>query len=297
MITVAYVNFWKDPNNDRYFSKFIEYNIGPVKEVDCNNNPDILIASCCGNISKIDRIKSKCKIFFYGENLNRYPPYNNDSLLYNTFDLIVGFKYTDLSKKQIRFPLWLIYYKYYNYNEDDNILKYIQNKYDLNVKKDKVLCSVISRHDRGGQRTKIYDEISKYGIVKSPGIYRQNMAPIGNTANDKVNFISSSLFNICPENSEYEGYCTEKIFQAFEGGTIPLYWGMSFPEPEIINRNKYCFCNVHNRDDLKNTIYYAVNNPDSYIEGNIFKEKSHYTIKECYDTLVTQINIKLSRYY
>ena len=42
------------------------------------------------------------QLFFYGENLNRFPPYNNDKLLYETFDLIVGFKYNDLSKKQIR---------------------------------------------------------------------------------------------------------------------------------------------------------------------------------------------------
>lgn len=292
MITVAYINFWKDPNNDRYFSRFIEHNIGPVKEIDYRNNPDILIASCCGNINIIHNIKSKCKMFFYGENLDRYSPYNNYSLLYNTFDLIVGFKHTDLSKKQIRFPLWLIYYKYYNYNEDDNILKYIQNSYDLNIKKEKSLCSIISRHDRGGQRTKIYDEISKYGVVKSPGIYRKNMAPIGNTAKDKINFISCTLFNICPENSEYEGYCTEKIFQALEAGTIPLYWGIGIPEPEVINKNKYCFCNVNNQDELTRTISDAFKNSEKYIEGNIFKENAHLIIKDYYDVLVTQIKNK-----
>ena len=48
-----------------------------------------------------------------------------------------------------------------------------------------------------------------------------------------------------------EGYFTEKIFQAFEGGTIPLYWSIGFPEPDIINKNKYCFCDVKNKEELE----------------------------------------------
>ena len=60
MITIAHVNFWKDPNWKQISSKFIEENIGPVQEVHYKNNPDILIASCCGNIGALDEIKSKC---------------------------------------------------------------------------------------------------------------------------------------------------------------------------------------------------------------------------------------------
>lgn len=36
---------------------------------------------------------------------------------------------------------------------------------------------------------------------------------------------------------KYIIYFTEKIFQALEGGTIPIYWAIDFPEPEIINKN------------------------------------------------------------
>lgn len=43
-------------------------------------------------------IMLRCKIFYYGENLTKYHPYNNDMLLQNTFDLIIGFKYTNLEK-------------------------------------------------------------------------------------------------------------------------------------------------------------------------------------------------------
>lgn len=295
MITLAYINYWNDPNNDNYFTKFIEENIGPVKRVNPTENPDILIASCMGNIKNVQNIRAKCKLFYYGENLNRYPPYNNDKLLYDTFDLIVGFKNTDLSKKQIRFPLWLIYYNYYKYNENDNILTYIQNKYTENIKKPKdIFGSIIARHDRGGQRASICNEISKYGVIKSPGTYRKNARSIGNTPNDKIKYISGGTYNICPENSAYEGYFTEKIFQAFEGGTIPLYWAADLPEPEIINKNKYCFCDINNKEALKGSIHNTCTNPNQYIDGDLFTKNAGEKIQLFYSTLLENILLKIN---
>ena len=35
----------------------------------------------------------------------------------------------------------------------------------------------------------------------------------------------------------FEGYFTEKIFQSFEGGCIPVYWAVGRPEPDIINED------------------------------------------------------------
>ena len=294
MITIAYINYWNDPQNDNYFTKFIEENIGPVKKVNPGDYPDILIASCMGNINNVRNIKVKCKIFYYGENLNRYPPYNNDKLLYDTFDLIVGFKNTDLSKKQIRFPLWLMYYHYYKYNENDNILSYIQNKYNENIKKQKEFFgTIIARHDHGGQRTLICNELSKYGDIKAPGTYRKNTQSIGNTHDDKINYISRGTYNICPENSCYERYFTEKIFQAFEGGTIPLYWAVDLPEPEIINKNKYCFCDVNNKEALEKSIEYVCKNLNQYIEGELFTKNAGEKIQLFYSILLENIMLCL----
>jgi hypothetical protein len=294
MITIAYINYWKDSNNDNYFTKFIAHNIGQVQTVHFNTNPDILISSCMGNINNVRNVKAKCKLFFYGENLNRYPPYNNDKLLQDTFDLIVGFKATDLTKKQIRFPLWLIYYKYYKYADNDNILNYIQNKYNENIKKEKQLyATIVANHDRGGQRTIIYNELSKYGDIKSPGKYHQNTTSIGKKPEDKINYISNGTYNICPENSAYEGYFTEKIFQAFEGGTIPLYWAVDLPESNIINKNKYCFCDINNKDKLEQSIHNVLNNPKQYIEGKLFTDNSAEYVQLFYSSLLDNILLKL----
>ena len=284
MITIAYINFWRDSKNQDYFTKFIEKNIDKVKVINPNQNPDILISSCFGSISRIKNLNAKCKLFYYGENLNRYPPYNNDKLLTENFDLIVGFRNTDLSKKLIRFPLWLINYPYYSYNENDNILRYIQNKYNENIKKKDFFATIISRHDRGGQRTIIFNELLKYGNIKSPGKFNNNTTPIGNSYSDRINYLSKGIYNICPENSCYEGYFTEKIFQAFESGNIPLYWAIDYPEINIINKNKYCFCDIKNKEILQKQINAVVINKEKYIEGSLFKETDE--IKLFYDTLL-----------
>lgn len=288
-ITLSYVNYWTDSKNDNYLTKFIEYNISKVKLVEPNENPDILIASVFGNINIINNYKAKCKIFYYGENLDRFPPYNNYDLLAKTFDLIIGFKFTNLDKKILRFPLWLMYYDYYNLDDkEDNIINYIEKKYKENIKKNKtIFATIIARHDRGGQRTKIYELLSKYepskGKIISAGDFKNNTKKIGLSCEDKINHISQSIYNICPENSAYEGYFTEKIFQALEGGTIPIYWAIDSPEKDIINNNKYCFCNINNYKEMQESIDNAIMNPDKYLEGNIFTKNAENIIRQYYD--------------
>lgn len=286
-ITLAYINFWKDPDNSDYFTHFIKEQLEEdVNVVHYSKKPDILIASINGPINVITNIRAKCKLFYYGENLNRYHPYNNENLLYNTFDLIVGFKKTDLSKKQIRFPLWLIYYNYYKWDDNDNILSYIQTKYNENIKKDKpIFGTLVCRHDRGGERTRISNELQKYGEIKYPGKFRKNTPSIDANQRNKINYISQSIYNICPENSRYEGYFTEKIFHAFEGGTIPLYWAVGLPEEKIINKNKYCFCDMSNKDKLEKSIRHVVENKDAYLKGNLFNNEASKEIQNFYDSL------------
>jgi hypothetical protein len=230
-------------------------------------------------------------MFFYGENLNRYPPYNNDKLLEEIFDLIVGFKSKPESQKYIRFPLWLLYYPYYDFEPNNNILSYIQNKYNMNIKKQKTFgCSMISRHDRGGQRKIIYDVVKKYTSIVSPGAFMNNTTPIGPGHENKITFISQGLFNICPENSCYENYFTEKIFQAFEGGTIPIYWGVDYPEKEIINKNKYIFFELKNSNENESILVNALKNTSKILSEPLFNKNANIYVTQYYTSLKQSIN-------
>jgi accessory colonization factor AcfC len=76
-ITIAYVNYWQDPKNDKFFSKFIESNIGPCKLVLPNDNPDILVASVSGNIDNITKDKK-----FYLSKDNKSSVYMQKGELY-----------------------------------------------------------------------------------------------------------------------------------------------------------------------------------------------------------------------
>ena len=277
------------------FFLFIKHHIGDIKLVSVDDNPDILLCSVFGNINNIPKIKAGCKIFFTGENIDIRPPYNNDEILCTLFDLVIGFKHTDASKKRIRFPLWLCQYNYYDYDQNNNILNHIQTSYIRNLQNKTHSANIVARHDINGQRTVIYNELSKYCDILSPGLFKNNRPEIGPTKKDKIKYISQGIFSICPENSKGEGYCTEKVFQALEAGTIPIYWGESNPEPLIINMNKYCFCDIENLNHFKHQIAHVYNNKQEYIDGPVFKEDAHVHIKNFYDSFSNSLKIILQK--
>lgn len=294
MIKISHLNLWSGGEKTIFiwFINFIKLNIGDVKIINNNENPDILICSCMGNIENVINKKAKIKLFFYGENLERYPPYNNLELLKSTFDIIAGFKYSDKDNKLFRFPLWLCYYPYYNIkNKENNIVKYLEYEFKKNSKIEKYFFgSLIARHDRGGQRKILLNELEKYGKVLCPSNFNNNYKKIARGNKAKIDFIKNSKYNICPENSKYEGYFTEKIFHAFEAGTIPIYWAFDEPEKYILNKNKYCFIkNINDKNEVEIKIKNVVENPEKYIEGNIFNDNAYKIIGTYYDDLIEEI--------
>lgn len=68
---------------------------------------------------------------------------------------------------------------------------------------------------------------------------------------DKIAVLKNYRFSICYENTkEVRGYITEKIFDCFHAGVVPIYWGASNVR-EYIPSN--CFIDrrlFHNFDDL-----------------------------------------------
>lgn len=300
MIKIAYVSFWTDPDNDSWLTHFINENIGKTNIVKINENPDILITSCMGQLSTFNTVKNtnaNIKILYYGENLVRYPPFDDINKIKDVFDLIIGFKYTDIQNKIIRFPLWFLYYPFYTFNENDNILTYIekqriQNKQEQNKN---IFATLIARHDREGQRTILYNECQKYGQIICASDFKNNYKKLLPGYKNKLDLISKSWFNICPENSMFEGYFTEKIFHAFEAGCIPIYWGISNPENNIFNNKSYCFINnINNKNEVNLKIKECIEHKTEYLKQNIFKNNAKYVIADYYNILKWQIKLKLN---
>ena len=101
-------------------------------------------------------------------------------------------------------------------------------------------------------------------------------------------------YNICPENSKFPGYHTEKIFHALEAGTVPIYWGIDLPEKDIINPGCYQFVNVLNKGLMVEQIKYAVENYDKMQSQPVFSENAKEIVKEYYTVLIDQIKKYLS---
>jgi hypothetical protein len=289
-LKVQFINFWVHPFNDRWLLNFIkhyfsnEFNIIEVKN---KKKCDILISSVMGKLINCKKIEAKMKIFFYGENLNRFPEYKNINILKNNFDLILGFLPTDLNNKILRFPLWFMYYPFYDINDNNtnNIIDYInnENKKNKNLSK-KILASCIARHDMGGIRSKISNEIGKYGKIAYPSKFRKN-CNIGPEPIHKKNFLKNVKYNICPENSKFPGYHTEKIFQALESGCVPVYWGIDYAEKDIINKNSYIFVNINNENKMKEQIKNGIKNYENLLKENIFVENAKEITKKYYQDL------------
>jgi len=296
MLTISYVNMWKSPPEEYWFTKYFKQIFDKdTRIVKPTEYPDILICSCMGPIQTPQSLRAKLKIFFYGENLDIYPPYNNDKLIQTIFDMSIGFKNTDISKNQIRFPLWMLYYPYYSYDTNDNILTHIEKRRELSISSvTKQDASLVARHDFGGQRTILYNELSKHIKVWCPSQLFNNTPRISDGNEAKHLYIRDTLYNICPENSKFEGYHTEKIFQALEAGCIPIYWAGSIPEPEILNTNCYCFADINHLDILKKQIQNIVKHPDTYQGASIYTKGAHKHIQQMYTTLTNHIRNKLS---
>jgi len=108
------------------------------------------------------------------------------------------------------------------------------------------------------------------------------MKSIGSDFKDKIDFIKTTIFNICPENSITNGYCTEKIFHSLEAGCIPIYWG-SKPEPTILNDKCYLLIDEKlNKQKIQEDIKNLINNYKNYVVDNIFKDNAKFEIERMY---------------
>lgn len=295
---VSYVNFWPQTTIiDFWLFNFCKTIFNDVELVHYSKNPDILFCSCFGPLKNVKKINAKIKVFFTGENVNResYEEYSNELALESIFDIRLGFHFNDIKNNKLRLPLWLTFYNFFTINNSENFITNITTKHDKNIKKKQVLGSLICRHDNGGQRTKIMNELSKYGAVLSGGSFNNNIGKkIKIGWDEKIDFLKLSIFNICPENSSSKGYCTEKLFHSFEAGCIPLYWGNDLPEPGLIERNSYIFVNMENDTIRKRQIEKAVKDGNHLIQKKIFTSQSPYIIDSYYSNLKWQLKEKLN---
>lgn len=217
------------------------------------NTKSVSVFSVFGLREMIALNRSEVKLFVARENLHRsnWVEYDDLCLREKSIDLSIGFDYIVNDDRYIRFPLWIMWLfpPDIDYNGVKAFCDRINNPQNSSYDNRK-FCSFVTSHDDIG-RKELFNEINAIDSIDSAGRFLHNCDDLKNLFNDdKLKFLRQYRFNLCPENSNYEGYCTEKIFEAISSGCVPIYWGSNnYPEPDVLNQNAICFVRIGERNE------------------------------------------------
>jgi hypothetical protein len=147
---------------------------------------------------------------------------------------------------------------------------------DIPSFEEKKLCTLVSGNAPNKRPNCLYDERKKaieffeaigeagfefYGRNWDPQKYKSYRGTVG----DKIGAIKNYRFSICYENTcNIEGYITEKIFDCFAAGNVPIYWGASNIEKYI---PKNCFIDRREFPSLEELYAYIKNMPKEEYEA------------------------------
>ena len=185
------------------------------------------------------------KVFYTGEDVEhpgtQLALYYGDYCLDHT-DLSLGFGQVQHAR-YLRFPYWILT----TFSPEDDaaaIRERIRQINESHFEKSRE-CVLINKHDPAGTRELVYNGVKDILDVKLAGQWRNNTRELWDDfGNDKEAYLRTFKFNICAENNNTKDYVTEKIFDAFIAGCIPLYYGaLNDPEPGLINRDAVIFWN------------------------------------------------------
>ncbi len=251
-LKVAFVNFWPEIVDEDIFTPILSkhYDV----ELDYTN-PDIVFHSIFGDLNLMNRFQSKKKILFLGE--NRRP---------NEFKSDFSISFDPHSETNFRLPLWQYFI----------LLKPIYLELLMNkVKWDSFdrFCSFTVSNGSNFMRNGIMESLQKYRGVHSYGRFQTNSLELQNLSQGKywrdakLEFFTKikHKFSIAYENTSYPGYCTEKLMDAFLGGSLPIYWG-DFKAKQEFNENSFINAFKYSGNDLVEYIKYLDNSKDAYMK-------------------------------
>jgi hypothetical protein len=243
-----------------------------------SNNPDYLVYDVF-NCDQLDyKYNNAIKIAFYTENI--IPDFN-------FADYSIGFHNINYLDRYFRKTtlIWVFQKRYLNIKN-----KFFEKKrrkaYKSKTRK-KFCAAVISNYKTSDKfRIKFINELSKYKNVDMGGKYKNNVGKI----KDKIKFLSHYKFSIAMENSEGQGYISEKILDSFMAGTIPIYYG-GYTIDEFINPKSFIL--IKNENDMINKIEYIkkIDN-DEALYKSILNEKLYIN-----DNLVSKSNIEKAEFF
>jgi len=298
---IRYFTFWtlNHPIRDNWFRNFITHHkIQKEKRIN--------IISPGGSKYVVNFItKSEPRIFFNSENSksNLLACDVWSDHLRGKVDLALGF-YDEVDKHNnyMRFPFWILYLVPFDASLED--LKKLIDKYNSIENRNNSrnqFAVLISRFDFNGIRSEMINSINQIQHVSCAGNFANNTKDLFEKYNNnKLEYLKEFKFNICPENTNSDGYVTEKLFEAIQAGCIPIYWGSdNLPEPSILNHDAILFYDRNNPqkviDEIKR-IYNSKEAHDEFISRKPFKEDAAEHIFLYIQNLKTRLKQVVDKY-
>jgi hypothetical protein len=252
-IRILFVDFWEGfvPEKTTLWS-ILSSNYNAI----ISEDPEYLIYSLFG----YRHLSYNCiKIFYSGE--QSFP--NMDLC-----DYAIGHEYLSFGDRFFRWPYYLLYSDSLKAIDFDYMSKGL-NQETTN----RNFCSfVYSNNNDTSGREDFFLRLNQYKKIDSGGLVLNN---IGYQVLNKNKFLSNYKFTIAFENSISEGYTTEKIFDAFNSKTVPIYFGNPLINLEFNNDS---FINCHEFNNFDEVIQHIIeldNDDESYLKM-LFSEKRNF---------------------
>jgi len=230
-----------------FFTYALNYRFNVVRD---DENPEYLIyGEGVYGRSHLNYDASKVrKIFYTGENVR---PNYGECFASMTFD-------HENSAKNYRLPLYVIdMHGAVQEGWTDNYYQLVNLKHDYEKEYDtRKFCSFVVSNPNQQMRNMMFGLMNTYKGVDSAGPHLNNMGKVlpRDKLKYKLDFLNNYRFNICFENGSYPGYVTEKLFNALQVKTMPVYWGSPTVDRDF---NTNAFINCHNFKTLNDVVNYV----------------------------------------
>lgn len=298
---ISYANWYSTDPEQEFWTRLIRHWFPQCRK-------PIRFYSVFGPTRAVNESFEGVRIFYCGENMQPAIPHHSwvgqpekalawaermelyrRNASWDHFELVLGYDCSPAKGNTLYFPLWLSHYV----NPDLEGEKSLGALRKMEAERraadpSRSGAAVIASHDFVGSRTMLCDMLSGAVPITYAGKWRNNSTALWDEYhNDKQAFLSGFRFNLCPENMDAAGYTTEKIFDAFAAGCIPVYMGScGKPAPDVLNPGAYILMNPDGDNagiaDIVKTLSEDDEAYQAFLKTPVFQDHAFTNIQEHY---------------
>lgn len=243
-LRVSFTDFWQghDPKNN-IISNCIRDIFNDEIDITDPAEADVVFVTVYGNSHRsILEEHHKKSILWLGENLRP----NTYNCRYS-----ISFDFNSYGGRNFRLPLWMSEIDWYDTGLGVISMRSLPSvllepgDYSLDDIEKREFCITVFNNPEG-TRLETLRVLNQFGKVTGYGRPFGNWFPTYESYKAKLELMGKYLFNLCPENSYYPGYYTEKCIHAKIAGCIPIYMAdryvrFDFRPTSFINVDDYQF--------------------------------------------------------